>query len=91
MMLKNSTINSKYSYKGITGKFQKFKKSDGIVSYFRVASSLCLKAKQRAKPFNTYENDFSFSCKKLIFTGKVLQEPYFESERFWNSENNGLL
>ena len=27
---------------------------------------------------------------KTHFTGKVLQEPYFESERFWNSENNGL-
>ena len=25
------------------------------------------------------------------FTGKVLQEPYFESESFWNLENNGLL
>ena len=55
MMLKNSTINPKYSYKGITGKFQKFNKSDGIVLYFQVATSLCLKAKQRAKPFNTYE------------------------------------
>lgn len=28
---------------------------------------------------------------KTHFTGKVLQEPYFESESFWNSENNGLL
>ena len=50
MMLKNSTINSKYSYKGITGKSQKFNKSDGIVLYFRVASSLCFKARKRAKP-----------------------------------------
>ena len=73
IMLKNSTTNSKYSYKGITGKFQKFSKSDGIVQYFRVASSLCFKARQSAKPLNKYENNFSFSCKKLIFTGKVLQ------------------
>ena len=90
MMLKNSTINSKYSYKGITGKFQKFNKRDGIALYFRVASSLCFKARKRAKPLKM-KWFFILMKIKLIFTGKVLQEPYFESESFWNSENNALL
>ena len=72
MMFKNSTINSRYSYKGITGKFQKFNKSDGIVSYFRVASSLSFKARKRVKPLKV--NWFFILMQiKLIFTGKVLQ------------------
>ena len=81
MMLKNSTINSKYSYKGITGKFQKFKKSDGIVLYFQVATSLCFKARKRAKPLKM-RWFFILMQIKLFFTSKGFAVALFWKRKF---------
>ena len=56
------------------------------VGYFRVASSLCVKARLSAKPL-IWKWFFLFACKWDSFSQEIFCTwPCFENESLWNSE-----
>ena len=56
-----------------------------LIGHFRVPPILCFKTRVGAQPLR-WKSFFILRQIKFIFTRKVVHQPHFETERFWNSQ-----
>ena len=61
------------------------KKPLARLGHFRVPPFLCFKTRVGAQPL-IWKSFFILRQIKLIFTRKVVHQPHFETEGFWNSQ-----